>query len=756
VSGLHRVIGEGGSLDGQRHGVIIGVNACVTNTRVPVLRFAEADAKALYECLTDQSTGTFDSASVRLLVGNAATTVAVKTALRDAALSMSPSDVLFVYFAGHAVLTPWLRYNDPYLVTSDLEPENLRTDPDRGLRMSFLRRDVFEASSGSSFLILDTCHAGAYMDAEATRNSHRDRTTIDALEEAYEMHSPTRYGGLFACAADALAREAADLHHGILTHYALRAMRGEAANEVGEVTFDALVDYVRRQDIQPEPGTVAQGWGPATVLTRLGAKDWSGQLTPNPLPTSPTTIIEPLANPLDTHLSSLQLLLDRIFRSGHELAGGLSGNDKTARLELLRNAVDATAAAEVSLSNDQVIAAVGDFSGVEFGALYRERINKIADKKAELGYVYHKEEGALRQLIILLRRDTSSASALVLTGLAPCFECMGEPLAVVLRTLWHQPPTKDFMDLEISVLSSLRSEFGRLPLQLYRSCLDVYSRLLDSLVMVFEPVMILSSVPEMVGIHSWEALARRDITARRAPVSVLAAADTWGDRFVIERDITLAVKAITSYARAHAQGPWNHDNPKPVSINVSVRSLLSGAYERALGQAIEDVGFAPHTITLEISEGDAIEPHPDEAEDWRPTPIAFFQNRLHELARTLHINFAVDDFGVGQASLDRVSSLDLTQIKVDRAILHHSMALKELDLVVQLANETLDRGYASMPRAVVVEGFDSESPVTLRDLHARGIGYVQGYITGEPASVYLRPLSEDVRRQVAALVRGAS
>jgi EAL domain-containing protein (putative c-di-GMP-specific phosphodiesterase class I) len=271
--------------------------------------------------------------------------------------------------------------------------------------------------------------------------------------------------------------------------------------------------------------------------------------------------------------------------------------------------------------------------------------------------------------------------------------------------------------------------------------------------MVFEPVMVLSEVPEMVGIHSWEALARRDLAARRAPVNILRLADIWGDRFIIERDIALAVKAITSYGQAHAQGLWKHDSPKPVSINVSVRSLLSGAYERALGQAISDVGLAPHTVTLEISEGDAIEPLPGE-EDWGPTPISFFQNRLRELSRTLRVNFAVDDFGVGYASLDRVSSLDLTQIKVDRAILHHSMAKKELELVVQLAKEALNQGRSPVPRVVVVEGVDSESPISLRELHDLGIDYVQGYITGKPAKPSLEPLSEEVRREVASKVRG--
>jgi EAL domain-containing protein (putative c-di-GMP-specific phosphodiesterase class I) len=283
--------------------------------------------------------------------------------------------------------------------------------------------------------------------------------------------------------------------------------------------------------------------------------------------------------------------------------------------------------------------------------------------------------------------------------------------------------------------------------------LDTYNKVLHSLVIVFEPIMELSEVPEMVGIHGWEALARRDISARRAPVDILRLADTWGDRFVIERDSILAVKAITSYGHAHAQGLWRHDSPKPVSINVSVRSLLSDIYKRALGEAIADVGIGPHLVTLEISERDAIEPFPDE-EDWGAEPIVFFQNRLRELANNLRVNFAIDDFGVGHASLDRVSSLDLTQIKVDRAILHHRMAIKELELVVQLAKEALDQGRSAMPRTVVVEGVDSESPISLHDLRELGINYVQGYITGGPARPSLDPLSDGVRREVASRVRG--
>ena len=712
---------------GERYGIIIGVNACGPSARVPLLRFAEADAHAIYDHLTNEETGTFDAASTRLLVGSAASTFTVKAALREFALKMSPSDILFVYFAGHAVISPWSRHSDPYLVTSDLSLDSLKADPDHGLRMSFLRRDVFEVSQGSSFLILDTCHAGAYLDYDRTEGAVVGRVMKDTLDE---MHLPGNYGGLFACSSGAPAREGTGLRHGVLTHHVLRAFEGGAANQGGEVTFEAVVDYVRRQDIEPAPGSAAQAWGHATVLVYCGtAKPVRRELTTDPL--RPAAMIEPLASPFDAHASSLQLLLDRVFRPGNQRADILADVGKEARLELARYAVDAAGAAEIKVQNGEVVAAVGSCDSTLNGVLV-DRIAKIADKGIVLGFACTQiQDNGREWLVVLPHQNSGNGSVLVFTDPAPSFLRAGEPVAVALQSLWRQLPIDDPLVAEMRILSLIRSKFGRLSIPIYQACLDTYSKVLHSLVIVFEPIMELSEVPEMVGIHGWEALARRDVSARRAPVDILRLADTWGDRFVIERDSILAVKAITSYGHAHSQGLWRHDSPKPVSINVSVRSLLSDIYERALGEAIADVGLGPHSVTLEISERDAIEPFPDE-EDWGTAPIVFFQNRLRELANNLRVNFAIDDFGVGHASLDRVSSLDLTQIKVDRAILHHRMAMKELDLVVQLAKEALNQGRSATPRTVVVEGVDSESPISLHDLRKLGINYVQGYITGGP------------------------
>ncbi len=794
-------------MDGQRYGVIVGVTAGGPGPHPSSPGFAEQAARQFSDRLTDPATGAFDSARVCLLTGAAATTRAVKAALRDAALALSPSDVLLVYFAGPVFLSPWLRYNDPYLVTADLDPGALRADPDDGLRLSFLRRDVLEAAQGSSYLILDTSQDGVRARPPGPDAAWPAAAFGHALEDLRAAHSGTR-DALFCCAPDGSAPDgpapdgaapdgsaaggsapdgaapdgsapgAGGPRAGTLTRVLLRGLAGAAAGQDGQVSFEALAGYARGAAREwwpgtpgrpgpPDPWPASAPWsapaagrpGPLAaelVLTRPAAPRPAAPPPATDQPQALVTAIETLANPLDIHLDSLQLLLDRTFRPGRELAASLASPDHDLRLETLRQATDAVAAAEVCLTDGKVIASAGACPGGQvLDGATRERMAGGSGNKSVLGYNYlDSGDSHPHQLIVFLHQLAQPEIVLVLTEPAPCFARIGEPLAVVLRALWDLPPGNDRLEAEVLVLSALRTSFGRLPAPLYLSCLNTYSQLLNSLVMVFEPVMILSAVPELVGIQSWEALARRDMLARRAPAATLAIPDKWGDRFVIERDTVLAGKAIASYARAHAAGPWHHQSPKPVSINVSVRSLLSEVYEQALAQSISDAGLAPHTVTLEISERDAIEPHPDEAEHWQPTPIAYFQARLHDLARSLQVNFAVDDFGVGHASLDRVSSLDLTQIKVDRSILHHSLALGELELVVQLARESWHSGSSATPRAVVVEGFDAESPVSLRELYERGIRYVQGYITEEPASPHLRPLNEDVCRRVAALVSG--
>jgi EAL domain-containing protein (putative c-di-GMP-specific phosphodiesterase class I) len=136
-------------------------------------------------------------------------------------------------------------------------------------------------------------------------------------------------------------------------------------------------------------------------------------------------------------------------------------------------------------------------------------------------------------------------------------------------------------------------------------------------------------------------------------------------------------------------------------------------------------------------------------EQWPDAPHTHFHNRLAAIARDVGVTFAVDDFGAGYASVSRMAELPLTQIKVDRAVMHNRQALQELDVVVAVARDA-----AATPRTVIVEDVDDESPLTLRQIYARGIRHVQGNITGEGGAPELRRLNAEVRKDIAARVRG--
>jgi EAL domain-containing protein (putative c-di-GMP-specific phosphodiesterase class I) len=233
---------------------------------------------------------------------------------------------------------------------------------------------------------------------------------------------------------------------------------------------------------------------------------------------------------------------------------------------------------------------------------------------------------------------------------------------------------------------------------------------------------------------------------------MLQIAHTWGDHFVIERDKIILDKALTAYAHAHDDGPWAQDAPKPIAVNVSVRSLLDDSYIDMLHELITNLHLDANAVTLEISEQDAIEPWA--AEQWPEAPHTYFHKRLASLAYRLGVVFAVDDFGSGYASVSRMAELPLTQIKVDRAILHHPQALQELDLVVAVARSAIERGETHAARTVIVEGVDDQSPLTLHQIYSRGIKHIQGYITGERGSPQLRRLSTEARKDIAARVRG--
>jgi EAL domain-containing protein (putative c-di-GMP-specific phosphodiesterase class I) len=699
----------------------------------------------LADVLTDSKTGTFDPADVRLFLGEDATVDAVMAALRAAVLSAQPQDVLLVYFAGHGLMSPWDDGGDPYLATADFNSEELRLHPHKGFRMRSLRQDVFEKFRGSSFLILDCCHAGGYSDQRSVATTSEGSNRLLSALANYELQL-SKHTALLACPRDATTREPEALRHGVLTYYLLKALGGEAAGADGCVTFADATSFVKQQATGGPVGLFARDWGPTTVLTRP-VLERDPTKVPDPRPAEANVV--PLKNPLDASLGAVSELLDRFFLSGSDYR-------KTTPIEPIRHALgaDAVAVVRLGVTHAEICQATGGPGLRDVARLAgRLGVRDEKDRRARLGYLLVEESGQ-QTLVIRLECDSQDrVSCLVVVNPERTAAELGEPLAVLLKALLTADQRSP-EQAEVHVLTELRRTFGRVPLELYERCYTTYGKVLQSMMMVFEPVMTIDRDPRNIGIHSYEALARIDPRAVGAPGPMLEAAHTWGDRFIIERDGVLTAKAIHSYARAHDEGPRKDDPPRPLSVNVAFRALLSDAYTNAIKGAIEEAGIPPRAVTLEISERDRIVPAHDER--WLPDDDTYFRSRLSDLTNRLGIAFAVDDFGVGHASLNRLSTLTLTHIKVDRAILRHppGLALAELALVVRIANHAKRKGDAVVARDVVVEGVDDDARVSLAEMHGSGIHLVQGHVNEMPASAELRAPGRDLKERLAAKVRG--
>ncbi|WP_432838781.1 caspase family protein [Dactylosporangium sp. CA-092794] len=498
----------------RRWAMFVGSNQCGVQVRVPALKYAENDARDMHALLTDGNIGTFDSTDTHLLLGHRATAAAVKTTLREIALGGSPSDVLLVYFAGHALVPDWAPQTDAYLGLADLDPSMLRDDPDHGLRMSFLRHDVFELFAGTSFLILDCCHAGAYL-----TNRRQHIPAIDAYGQQMDRHS-----ALLSCPREASSREREQLQHGVLTHELLNALRGAAADADGRVTFNALARHAVEHVTQPTPGHLVPMWGSTTTTLTQPAASRHARVQPLTDPVGIGKII-PCANPMEQFTGTVQQLLKRVFKSKELVPAQRQGRDEGAgALERIQVALDAHSAAWVSFAppDVRIINRTDRFNEADSRPMLQQCLQFVRPgmgSTTSLGYLASDPGGRQMLCVPLPSPNPAEAPALVIVEPAPALLAMGELLSGALRAIWGVGVGDDPVYAEVRVLTELRKAFGRLPLTLYDHCLNRYEELLQSLNMVFQPVIEIALQDHGVSPHSYEAwyAARRPSRAHRSP-----------------------------------------------------------------------------------------------------------------------------------------------------------------------------------------------------------------------------------------------
>ncbi|MBD2164724.1 EAL domain-containing protein [Calothrix membranacea FACHB-236] len=342
-------------------------------------------------------------------------------------------------------------------------------------------------------------------------------------------------------------------------------------------------------------------------------------------------------------------------------------------------------------------------------------------------YRLHEDKnGVIKAFVIIPLKGLPQADVIVVCGIPKDSYLLGDAYGRILASFYHacQKFSRKPALVEAAILDDLKKDFGFVAAHLYEKRFQLFCDRLQKMIVYFEPVLHLDA--DELFISSWEALAR-DPETLTAPVDLFQAAEMWGTRFTIELDQYFLRTATTSYQEARKKSKQNRaEDIAPLSVNVYPDSLIRKAYFETVSQVIQEKAISARNLILEISEKAELPQFNDGSR--LQTPLTFFKTKLVEYVRQLQIRFAIDDFGVGYASVSRLAGLHPSHVKIDRNILYHQSS----DIIIRFVHELVGANNLN-PSHVIVEGIDETTPISLYHLKELGVNYIQGHIVGKPS-----------------------
>ena len=160
---------------------------------------------------------------------------------------------------------------------------------------------------------------------------------------------------------------------------------------------------------------------------------------------------------------------------------------------------------------------------------------------------------------------------------------------------------------------------------------------------------------------------------------------------------------------------WN-DSGHPeykVNVNLSVVQLLQNDMADRVREVLEDTKIAPQNLTLEVTEGLAI------------NDMARMKQILGQI-KGLGVRVALDDFGTGYSSLNHIREMPIDVIKIDRCFIEHLGKDEFANVFVKIVCELA----AAIGMNVCVEGV--EHTLQYEILKKMQIQMIQGFYFGKP------------------------
>ncbi|NVN44157.1 EAL domain-containing protein [Asaia siamensis] len=161
---------------------------------------------------------------------------------------------------------------------------------------------------------------------------------------------------------------------------------------------------------------------------------------------------------------------------------------------------------------------------------------------------------------------------------------------------------------------------------------------------------------------------------------------------------------------------WSH--PLRVCVNISPTWLAKRRLSAMVETVLRETGLAPERLQIELSE----------KRSFGPRDIAY--QELSRL-RALGVHVALDDFGAGYSSLERLANFPVDQIKFDRSFMQR---LNDDRRVNEVMGQTIQMA-RRLGISCCAKGVETERQMAFLDSY--GCEEVQGYLLGIPTTDYL-------------------
>src|SRR3954452_10000157 len=226
----------------------------------------------------------------------------------------------------------------------------------------------------------------------------------------------------------------------------------------------------------------------------------------------------------------------------------------------------------------------------------------------------------------------------------------------------------------------------------------------DQIVLHYQPKLHVAT-DRIAGV---EALARWQHPTRGllGPGEFIAAAESTG--LIVPLTLLVVDQALAQLALW-----WQAGERFPVAVNLSPRTLAEPKLTQLVLAALERHGLPPAALELEITEDTLV---------YDPENAVATLRALDDAG----IRISIDDFGTGYSSMSRLSSLPVSELKVDRAFVLDMLTNPHHQIVVRTV---VDLGH-NLGLSVVAEGVEDEA--TLQALALSGCDVAQGYHIARP------------------------